>query len=179
MFSIEPIALAQAALIQLPFSEDKRGNFTKVFQDSIFFDYQLPFQLKESYFSFSKQNVIRGMHFQLPEAQHSKIVFCPKGSILDCILDLRKDSSTYGQFFSVVLSENNHKALYVPEGFAHGFQSLEDDTMTYYLVSSEYDKEKDTGIKWSSFGMNWKTNQPIISERDQSFMDFKDFKSPF
>ena len=179
MFEFEPLALAHAALIKLPFFEDNRGNFTKVFQESFFLNNQLPFQLKESYFSFSKKNVIRGMHFQLPEAQHSKIVFCPKGSILDCILDLRKESKTYGQFFSTVLSENNHKGLYVPEGFAHGFQALEEDSMTYYLVSSEYNKEKDTGIKWNSFGMNWETEQPIISERDQSFMDFKDFNSPF
>lgn len=179
MFIIEPTILENAALIQLPFSEDNRGSFTKVFQDTVFLNQQLPFQLKESYFSFSRKNVIRGMHFQLPDAQHAKIVFCPKGSILDCILDLRKKSPTYGQFFTALLSEQNHKALYVPEGFAHGFKALEEDTMTYYLVSSEYNRTKDSGIKWDSFGINWEIKEPIISERDQSFIDFKDFESPF
>jgi len=179
MFSIEPLPLSGAAVILLPHSEDSRGNFTKVFQDSVFLKNNLDFQLKESYYSFSHQNVIRGMHFQLPPAQHIKIVFCPKGSILDTILDLRKESTTYGKSYSTVLSSTNNKALFIPEGFAHGFKSLENDSMTYYLVSSEYQQEKDTGIKWDSFGMDWEIKNPIISERDNTFIDFKAFRSPF
>jgi dTDP-4-dehydrorhamnose 3,5-epimerase len=119
------------------------------------------------------------MHFQLPPHQHSKIVFCSKGAILDVIVDLRKDSPTFGQFHAEELSESNHLAYYIPEGFAHGFKALTDDALTYYLVSSEYHKDSDTGIRWDSFGFNWNCNNPIISERDKSFVALKDFQSLF
>lgn len=119
------------------------------------------------------------MHFQIPPHQHSKIVFCPKGAILDVIIDLRKNSATYGRYFATELSKQNHKAYYIPEGFAHGFKSLTEDAITYYLVSSEYSKEHDTGIRYDSFGFDWEVENPIISERDLSFVALKDFESTF
>jgi dTDP-4-dehydrorhamnose 3,5-epimerase len=123
--------------------------------------------------------VIRGMHFQLPPHQHSKIVFCPRGAILDVILDLRKEQKTYGQYFKVELSAANHKALYIPEGFAHGFKALTDDSLTCYFVSSQYHKEADTGIRYDSFGMNWDEESPVVSPRDLSFAELSGFESPF
>lgn len=119
------------------------------------------------------------MHFQMPPHQHAKIVFCPQGAILDVIIDLRKESATYGQYVATELSADNHKAYYIPEGFAHGFKSLTDDAITYYLVSSEYSKDHDTGIIYNSFGFDWETEQPIISERDLSFPRLEEFESPF
>ena len=119
------------------------------------------------------------MHFQLPPYQHAKIVFCPHGAILDVIIDLRKDSPTYKQYFHQELSEKNHKAFFIPEGFAHGFKALTENAMTYYLVSSEYHKESDTGIRYDSFGFDWDVKSPIISPRDLSFSSLENFQSPF
>ena len=119
------------------------------------------------------------MHFQTPPHHHAKIVFCPQGAILDVIVDLRKESKTYGQFFAQELSAENHKAYYIPKGFAHGFKSLTDGAITYYLVSSEYSKEHDTGILYNSFGFDWELQNPIISERDLSFPALEGWNSPF
>jgi dTDP-4-dehydrorhamnose 3,5-epimerase len=139
----------------------------------------ISFDLKESYFSLSKKDVIRGMHFQTPPHQHAKVVFCPQGAILDVIIDLRKDSATFQQFYSQELSAENHKAYYIPEGFAHGFKSLTDDAITYYLVSSEYSQQHDTGILYNSFGFDWGVDNPVISERDSSFPALGEWESVF
>jgi len=179
MWEVETLPLKDAALITLPAFYDNRGSFIKTFHDTILRDNGINFQLKESYFSFSNQGVIRGMHFQLPPHQHAKIVFCPSGAILDVIVDLRKSSPTYGQYFAHTLSADNHKAYYIPEGFAHGFKALTNEAMTYYLVSSEYSKEHDTGIRYDSFGFDWQTDQPTISDRDRTFPALQDFASPF
>ncbi len=179
MFQFSNTYLPQAQIITLPSFDDARGNFTKTFHDTILKENDIDFTLKESYFSISKKDVIRGMHFQIPPHQHSKIVFCPKGAILDVIIDLRKNSATYGRYFATELSKQNHKAYYIPEGFAHGFKSLTEDAITYYLVSSEYSKEHDTGIRYDSFGFDWEVENPIISERDLSFVALKDFESTF
>lgn len=178
MWQFEPI-LNGAYIITLPAFYDDRGSFVKTFHDTTLKENGIDFQLKESYFSFSKKDVIRGMHFQIPPHQHAKIVFCPQGAILDVIIDLRKESATYGQYVATELSADNHKAYYIPEGFAHGFKSLTDDAITYYLVSSEYSQEHDTGIIYNSFGFDWQTAQPIISARDLSFPSLKEFESPF
>lgn len=119
------------------------------------------------------------MHFQLPPYQHSKVVWCPQGAILDVIVDLRKASSTYGQFYAQELSSNNNLAYYIPEGFAHGFKALTDNAMTYYLVSTEYNKESDTGIRYDSIGLDWGLSAPIISARDLSFVEMGNFNTPF
>lgn len=174
-----PTSLEGSFVIQLPKFSDQRGTFVKTFQESLFLNNHINFDLKESYFSFSKKNVIRGMHFQLPPHQHAKIVFCPKGVILDVLIDLRKASSTFGHHFKTELSGENAKALYIPEGFAHGFQALTNDAMTYYLVSSEYNQEKDTGIRWDSFGMDWGSEKPVLSDRDCSFTTLEKLESPF
>lgn len=179
MFQFLNTALAAAKIITLPSFDDDRGNFTKMFHKTMLQENGIEFDLKESYFSVSKKNVIRGMHFQTPPHHHAKIVCCPKGAILDVLLDLRKDSPTYGQFISQVLSEENHKAFYIPKGFAHGFLSLTEDAVTYYLVSSEYSKEHDTGILYNSFGFDWGVAHPVLSVRDLGFDSFKNWQSPF
>jgi len=171
--------LSDAYIIELPSFNDERGNFTKTFHDHTFKQKGFNFILKESYFSISKKDVIRGMHFQVPPHQHSKIVFCPKGAILDVIIDLRRGSPTFGKYFAHELSQENHKAYYIPEGFAHGFKSLTEDAITYYLVSSEYSKEHDKGIRYDSFDFDWGVENPVISERDLSFPTLNNFISPF
>lgn len=172
-------SLKDALVITLPAPTDNRGLFVKTFHDTTLKAAGINFELKESYFSFSKKDVIRGMHFQTPPHQHSKIVFCPQGAILDVIVDLRKDSPTYRQHFAHELSMHSHTALYIPEGFAHGFKALTDDAMTYYLVSSEHNKAHDAGIRYDTIGMDWQVTNPILSERDLSFISLQDYESPF
>lgn len=179
MYHFEALPLAGAFLITMPRFADDRGIFIKPFNEATFRQAGIEFTLRESYYSTSAKDVIRGMHFQLPPHQHSKVVFCPQGAILDVIVDLRKESATYGQHYAHELSADNQKAYFIPEGFAHGFKALTDEAMTYYLVSSGYDKESDTGILYNSFGFNWGVDNPIISERDLSFVSLSDFDSPF
>ncbi len=175
----KPSSLQGALILDLPAFTDERGLFVKTFHETMFRESGIVFALRESYFSHSVKDVIRGMHFQLPPHGHSKVVFCPQGAILDVIVDLRKESPTYGQYEAQELSSVNHRALYIPEGFAHGFKSLTDDAVTYYLVSSEYSREHDTGIRYDSFGFDWDVPSPVMSPRDRSFVVLEDFDSPF
>lgn len=166
-------------VITFPSFPDNRGSFVKIFHDTTLREQGIDFELKESYFSVSRKNVIRGLHFQLPPHQHSKIVYCPQGAILDVVVDLRKDSPTFGQYQVEELSATNCRGYYIPEGFAHGFKSLTDDAITCYLVSSEYNQAHDAGIHYNSIGFDWQVDNPVISERDLLFVGLKDFQSPF
>lgn len=166
-------------ILDLKAFSDHRGSFVKTFHRTDFSDLGIEFEVKESYFSVSAKDVIRGMHFQIPPHDHAKIVFCPHGAILDVIVDLRSKSAQYGQYYAQVLSSENHKAFYIPSGFAHGFKSLMDGTVTYYLVSSEHHPTSDQGIAFDSFGFDWDCAQPIMSLRDKSFCPLSEYKSPF
>lgn len=179
MAQLQTIPLKDALVIDMPAFTDARGLFVKTFHQTTLKEAGIDFALRESYFSLSNKDVIRGMHFQLPPHQHAKLVFCPQGAILDVIVDLRKASPTYGQYHAQELSAANHKAYYIPEGFAHGFKSLTDDAITYYLVSSEYSQPHDTGILYNSFGFDWGVEDPILSARDLSFGTLAAFDSPF
>jgi dTDP-4-dehydrorhamnose 3,5-epimerase len=176
MWKFNEIPLQGAYVIDMPAFFDDRGTFIKTFHDTTLQQHGVNFILKESYFSLSKKDVIRGMHFQTPPHQHAKVVFCPQGAILDVIVDLRRNSPTYRQFYAQELSAKNHKAYYIPEGFAHGFKSLTDDAITYYLVSSEYSQQHDTGVRYDSIGFDWQCPAPIISARDLSFVKMEEFE---
>lgn len=171
--------LSGVFVIETDSFEDERGVFVKVFHADIFKGNNLNVDFKESFYSISNKNVIRGMHFHLPPNAHAKLVYVTSGSIIDVVLDLRKDSPTYGQYASMELSKKNHKMMYIPVGCAHGFLSLEDTSCTVYLQTTTYSKECDAGIKLDSFGMDWPVKNPVISVRDQGFMQLRDFSSPF
>ena len=156
-------------------AKDERGLFVKTFNKNTFNKNNLDFEIRESYYSVSNKDVIRGMHFQLKPNEHEKLVYVPKGSILDVVLDLRKKSKTYKQHISMNLSSSNKKSIFIPKGLAHGFKSLEDNTITNYCVSTEYNSSADTGIRFNSFGFNWQNENPIISERDNSFDTLNDY----
>jgi dTDP-4-dehydrorhamnose 3,5-epimerase len=147
----------------------------------IFQEINLDFEIRESYFSVSKKNVIRGMHFQLPPHDHEKLVYVPFGSIIDVVVDLRKKSQTYMEFISIELSADNRKSIFIPKGLAHGFRSLEDNTITVYNVATEYDSKSDKGVKFDSFGFDWKTDAAIMSIRDKGFITLDRFceNNPF
>jgi dTDP-4-dehydrorhamnose 3,5-epimerase len=176
---IEKTFIDDLLVIHLNKIDDNRGSFVKMFNCDFLAEHNLRTDLKESYFSVSQKNVIRGMHFQVPPAAHTKMVFVNQGSIIDVVLDIRKLSATYGRFFSITISSDKPKLIYIPAGFAHGFKSLEDNTIVSYMQTSVYNKDCDAGIRWDSFGMDWKIDAPIMSTRDQLFEGLNNYHSPF
>lgn len=148
---------------------DGRGKFVKTFHVDFLKNAGIDFQIAESYFSYSKKDTIRGMHFQTPPYDHQKLVYVPKGKIIDVIVDLRRESSSYKKNIAVELGAENHKAIYIPKGCAHGFRALEDDTIVVYSVGTVYNPQYDKGVHFDSFGFNWGVENPTISERDANF----------
>jgi dTDP-4-dehydrorhamnose 3,5-epimerase len=125
--------------------------------------------------SFNKRKgTLRGMHYQDAPLEEAKLVRCTRGAIFDAIIDLRPNSATFKRHVSVVLSAENRRGLYVPEGFAHGFQTLEDNTEVFYQMSQFYAPECARGVRWNdpAFGIEWPADKRIIIERDQSYPDF-------
>jgi dTDP-4-dehydrorhamnose 3,5-epimerase len=114
------------------------------------------------------------MHFQLPPYGEAKLIRCTRGAIYDVIIDIRSKSASYGEFFGIELTAKDHRALYVPEGFAHGFQTLENDTEVFYQMSRAYRPEAARGIRWNDpvFAIKWPVSEPIVSERDSNHPDF-------
>ncbi|SNZ06190.1 dTDP-4-dehydrorhamnose 3,5-epimerase/CDP-3, 6-dideoxy-D-glycero-D-glycero-4-hexulose-5-epimerase [Persephonella hydrogeniphila] len=159
--------------------KDNRGVFIKTYHKEFFEKNNLDSEFRESFFSVSKKNVIRGMHFQTPPDEHAKLVYCAYGKILDVVVDIRKNSPTYGQFYSIELTQDNGKIIYIPKGFAHGFKSLTDNSVVIYLTTKEYSPKNDSGIRWDSFGFDWEIENPIISNRDKDFLPLSKFDSPF
>lgn len=158
---------------------DERGKFVKTYNDDFFRAHGLDITIKESYYSLSAKDVIRGMHFQTPPHDHIKIVYVPNGKIIDVVLDIRKGSPSYGTFFDIELSSENGKILIIPKGLAHGFKSIDDNTNVTYMQTSCYAPENDFGIHYNSFGYDWGVSEPKLSERDASFVFLDSFESPF
>ena len=131
--------------------------------------------------SLSRKNVLRGLHLQLPPHAQAKLIRVIKGSILDVAVDLRKNSDTFGQHFKHVLSGENKKQLYIPEGFAHGFLTLEDDTLINYKCSNYYHAESESSIVWNDPDLNidWGIQNPILAEKDRYAEKFITFENPF
>ena len=166
-------------LIPFPYFNDNRGVFTKIYNENVFKEYGINVSFKESFISISHKDVIRGMHFQTPPYEQDKVISVVQGSIKDVIVDLRSNSANYGKFQVFDLKAKNPSTLFIPAGFAHGFISLEDNTIVSYLVTSCYSKDHDKGILFSSFNYSWPCENFIISDRDLSFPTLADFKSPF
>jgi dTDP-4-dehydrorhamnose 3,5-epimerase len=130
----------------------------------------------------SYKGVIRGLHFQAPPFEQSKLVRCVSGNILDVAVDLRTNSKTYGKSFSIELSSENNKQLFVPKGFAHGFQVLSEIAIVSYKVDNYYNPKSDSGIIWNDKDLSivWNLDiKPILSVKDLKLISFKEFKSPF
>jgi dTDP-4-dehydrorhamnose 3,5-epimerase len=161
-------------IIEYDLFKDNRGEFIKTINKDTFEANKLSFQFFESFFSISKNNVFRGMHFQFSPHDHAKLVYVIKGAIVDVVLDLRSQSPSFGEYFSVELSELNRKGIYMGKGFAHGFLSLENDTIVQYHTTTVQNKESEGGIKWDSFGYKLPIDNPIVSQRDESFLPFNE-----
>jgi dTDP-4-dehydrorhamnose 3,5-epimerase len=130
----------------------------------------------------SNKGVVRGLHFQVPPFEQTKLVRCVSGKILDVVVDLRTNSKTYGKSFSIELSSENNKQLFVPKGFAHGFQVLSREATVNYKVDEYYNPDSDSGIIWNDKDLLIKWNhdiEPILSRKDLKLISFKELKSPF
>lgn len=168
-------ALAGAYLVELERNEDERGFFARNWSQREFAERGLVSQFVESNISFSKKKgTLRGMHYQAAPHGQVKLVRCTAGAIFDVIIDLRRHSPTFKQWTSVELTAPNHLMLYVPVDFAHGFQTLEDDTEVTYQVSSPYHPESSTGVRWNdpAFGIPWPAGERVIIARDRLYPDF-------
>lgn len=165
--------LKGAVLIELERIRDSRGFFTRTWCAKEFEAHGLKGNLVQSNLSFNvRKGTLRGMHYQVAPYQECKLVRCAKGAIYDVIIDLRADSLTRNQWIGVELTETNYKMLYVPEGFAHGYQTLEDNTEVVYQVSQFYIQNAERGIRWDdpSINVKWRDiEERIISEKDQAW----------
>lgn len=166
-------------LVQPRIMADTRGYFIKTFHEETFSQYGLTEPFVESYFSSSEKGVIRGMHFQTPPHHHVKLVYVSKGAAKDVVVDLRKDSDTYGQYVTETLSAENGLMFLIPKGCAHGFLSLENGTLMTYMQTTMYAPHNDGGIRYDSFGFDWESENPLTSDRDLTFPTLADFKTPF
>ena len=163
-----------------PFAaRDERGNLIKTYEKRQYAEYGIDFETSEIMFSTSHKGVLRGLHFQT-KAPQAKIVTVIKGEVWDVAVDLRKASATCGEWCGFYLSEEGNEGIYIPEGFAHGFLSLREDTVLMYQCQNAYLKEEDTGILWSDaeLGIKWpaeRADRIIVSKRDQGLGSFLDF----
>ena len=156
-------------------SFDSRGTFVKNFNAPVFEKYGINFICRESFYSVSKKNVIRGMHFQVAPFDGYKLVTAVSGHVLDVILDLRRNSRTFGKYMTVDLYAEHADAVLIPPDCAHGFLAMEDNCILNYQTGAEYSPEHDFGIRYDSFGFEWPCSNPVISPRDLTHPSFSDY----
>ncbi|MBU1052821.1 MAG: dTDP-4-dehydrorhamnose 3,5-epimerase [Proteobacteria bacterium] len=170
------IKLKGAFIITPDLIKDERGFFARAFCRHEFIDHGLNPDLFQCNISFNrKKGTLRGMHYQVAPHSEAKLVRCTSGFIYDVIIDLRPESPTFKQWFGAELSASNHQMLYVPVGFAHGYQTLEDNTEVFYQVSAFYHPEAENGLRWNdpAFGIKWPIPVSTISKKDASHPDWK------
>lgn len=176
-FKFTKLGIPDVIIVEPEFYVDARGFFLEAFKSSSFTENGINFRFHQDNLSFSKKGTIRGLHFQKRPYEQGKFVSVITGSIFDVAVDLRDTSCTFGQYVFANLSGENHRSLWVPPGFAHGFLALE-DSHVIYKVTREYNKEYDSGILWndSDIKIRWPDTPTIISDKDKQLMTFSDYK---
>ena len=167
--------LAGAYIIEMEPIEDERGFFARSWCQKEFREYGLNSNLVQCNVSFNrKKGTVRGMHYQVPPHEEAKLVRCTMGAIYDVIIDIGPESPTFKQWMAVELTGENRRMLYIPEGMAHGFQTLEDKTEVFYQMSEFYYPELARGVRWddTAFRIEWPLNPLAISPRDRSYKLF-------
>lgn len=179
-FSFEEIDLQGVYLIKPFLATDNRGSFIKDYSKKVFLNNEIDHDLKEIFYTKSKKGVIRAVHFQEVK-QQAKLVRCISGEIYDVVVDLRKDSNTFGQWRAFYLNDTNNHALLIPEGFGHGYLVMEDSIVSYKCAEDFYG-EYDSGIKWNDpdLNINWPivsvNSTVIVSDKDQNLQSFREYK---
>jgi len=170
------LELPGAFLIELDRIEDERGFFARTFCRDEFAEHGLATEIVQANTAFNRRKgTLRGMHFQAAPHEEAKLVRCTRGAVYDVIVDLRRDSPTFTRWVSVELTVENDTMLYVTEGFAHGYQTLEDETETSYLMSQRYEPSAGRGVRWDdpAFGIEWPDEgDRTMNERDRTWPDF-------
>ena len=171
----EETKLTGAFVIEMERRTDERGFFARTFCRQEFEAHGLNPEVVQCNVSFNeRKGTLRGMHYQAAPFAEAKLVRCTSGSIYDVIIDLRPTSATFKKHFAVELSAENGRVLYIPEDFAHGFQTLQNDTEVFYQMAQRYSAEHARGVRWNdpAFGIEWPEGERIIIERDQNYPDF-------
>jgi dTDP-4-dehydrorhamnose 3,5-epimerase len=154
-------------VLDCPHFADHRGDFTKLFHKEALLTQGIAFSPAESFLTRSNAGVLRGMHFQVEEAAHDKLVTCVKGRVLDVVVDVRPDSPHFNQPFSIELTDTSNTALLIGKGYAHGFFTLDDDSWMLYSTNTIHCTALDRGVLWSSIAFKWPSEQPVLSDRDR------------
>ena len=168
---LNEIKLQGAYIITIEKLEDERGFFARTWDKEFFKSNGLNTDLVQCNISFNKKKgTVRGLHYQIPPYEEAKLVRCTHGKVFEVVIDLRKNSKTFLQWEGIELDSKNHEMLFVPEGFALGLQTLEDDTEIYYQMSQSYKPEYSRGIKWNDVTLNisWPLEPTVISEKDEN-----------
>ncbi|AEE14806.1 dTDP-4-dehydrorhamnose 3,5-epimerase [Thermodesulfobium narugense DSM 14796] len=155
---------------------DNRGYFQEIFKDSDFKEMGIELDFSQDNLSFSKKGVIRGLHYQKAPYGQAKLVKCVYGSIFDAVVDVRRDSKTFGKYFTVILHDSDDYLLFVPDGFLHGFCVLSDFALVLYKTSSEYSPKNSSGVIYNDqfLSIPWPVENPIISPQDAGLKSFKE-----
>jgi dTDP-4-dehydrorhamnose 3,5-epimerase len=169
-FAFQPMEIPEVILVEAKAFEDHRGFFMEAYRSDDFAEGGIPERFVQDNFSHSLRGVLRGLHYQRAPAAQGKLVMAIRGEIFDVAVDLRRGSRTYGSWVAAELSGENHRMLYVPEGFAHGFCVLSEEADVVYKVTADYSPEDDRGILWNDpdLGIPWPVGDPVLSAKDQA-----------
>jgi len=174
-FSFKSLSIPDVILVEPEVYSDDRGYFFESYKASDFEKANLPTHFVQDNFSFSKKDVIRGLHYQKEPKAQGKLVSVLKGGVWDVAVDIRKESPTFLKWVAMELNDRNHAMLYIPPGFAHGFLSLTEDVHLLYKCTNEYDTQADAGIRWDDpdIAIPWRISYPIVSAKDAALPSLK------
>jgi dTDP-4-dehydrorhamnose 3,5-epimerase len=178
---VTPLTLPGVMLIEPQVFFDNRGYFYESFNESLMHAIGVSDQFVQDNQSMSLKGVLRGLHFQNPPFAQGKLVRVTSGAVNDVIVDIRKNSPAYGKSLSIRLDAENRYILWIPEGFAHGFLALEENTILMYKVTNVYNKESEQGILWNDpdLAINWGISNPVVSAKDMELAKFNEINSDF
>lgn len=180
-FTFKRLSIPEVILIESKSFPDDRGFFLENFKESDFTAGGIDAKFVQDNYSHSVKSVLRGLHYQTNPKAQAKLVSALQGEIFDVAVDIRKGSPTFGKWISEILSGENHKSLFIPEGFAHGFCVLSEKADVLYKVNQEYSVKHDRGLLWNdtTLDIKWPTDKPIISEKDNQLPLFKNIENNF
>jgi len=176
---VEATPLVGCYLLMPALHQDARGRLIKVFNEEAYAAAGLATHFVEEYYSVSRRGVLRGLHFQVPPYEHTKLVYCTEGEVLDAVVDLRAGSPTFSRHHTVSLSSQRGDILYIPAGLAHGFYVTGASATLVYKTTTVHSAPHDRGVRWNSAGIPWPDPDPILSDRDRTLPTLPEFETPF
>ena len=181
VYKFKNLSIPEVILVESESFSDKRGFFQEIFKESYFAKNGIDKKFVQDNFSHSFHGVLRGLHYQKNPKSQAKLVTVLKGEIFDVAVDIRKNSPTYGKWVGEILSEKNHRLLYIPEGFAHGFCVISKEAEVLYKVTKEYSQIHERGIIWNDDNLDimWPIDKPILSEKDLQLPKLQNIENNF